>query len=160
MSWQCRGCAQLWAQQRSIAFKHTGSCACTRCACFGPGTGPARARPCRSAHCSQLRCRHCTSCRDCAAPLCCASFACVLHRRLLSSLFSRCPGWFHGLCTLAGAGEGTYQSYLTKGAPVPVYSGRALTPTAISAAEVGYVTQSGPGLAPSAISYQEVTGPG
>ena len=60
----------------------------------------------------------------------------------------------------AGAGEGTYQSYLSQGAPVPAYSGRALAPTAISAAEVGYVTQSGLGLAPSAVSYQEVTGPG
>ena len=63
-------------------------------------------------------------------------------------------------CDGAAVGEGTYQSYLTKGAPVPAYSGRALAPTAISAAEVGYVTQSGPGLAPSAASYQEVTGPG
>ena len=60
----------------------------------------------------------------------------------------------------ACAGEGTYQSYLSQGAPVPAYSGRALAPTVISAAEVGYVTQSGPGLAPSAVSYQEITGPG
>ena len=60
----------------------------------------------------------------------------------------------------AEIGEGTYQSYMSKGAPVPAYSGRALAPTAISAAEVGYMTQSGPGLAPTVVSYQEVTGPG
>lgn len=43
---------------------------------------------------------------------------------------------------------------------MPAYSGKALAPTAISAAVVGYVTQSGPSLAPSAVSYQMVTGPG
>jgi len=59
-------------------------------------------------------------------------------------------------------GGGTYQSYLQGGpgaAPVPAYSG-SLAPTAISATEVGYVAQSGAGLAPSSLSYQEVTGPG
>ena len=70
------------------------------------------------------------------------------------------PGDLLPLTPDAGVGEGTYQSYLTQGASVLAYSGRALAPTAISAAEVGYVTQSGPGLAPSAVSYQEVTGPG
>ena len=58
MSWadMCRGCARLWAQQRSLAYQHPGSCACARSARLRPRAAPARARLCRSAHCHQHRC--------------------------------------------------------------------------------------------------------